>query len=357
MKIRALTLTAASALLVLTALGCHDDKKAAAKAAPSAAKPAASAPAPDDTPKGCQASGTKQVKIGTVLGDVEGFGQDATKLYYTSWQLYGSRGDFGWVRKDGQGSRTEASLQLEPQSLAVGDKNVYFTSGIRLMSIPKKGGDAHKLVDVFSSKHIALFGDDVLGVPGNYGPYDRLAKIPKKGGAVKELASGDRPKVKEGPNGYSRVRADDHAAYVTDSGNGRILAFPLPKGKYKVLASHLDKPFDLVMGDSTLYFNQALDGELMSVPKKGGKAKKVASGLVKNARIGGDDQALYAPIAGEGEDDPQALSEISPADGSVKPFAIVPSLETVSAIAVDKACVYWVVRKDAGKSIVYARKR
>ncbi len=356
MKTRALTLAAPSALLLCTALGCHDDKNAAAKAAPSAAKPAASAAPAEDVPKGCQAGG-KPVQIGTVLGDVEGFGQDGTKLYYTSWQLYGSRGDFGWVRKDGQGSRTEASLELEPQSLAVGDKNVYFTTGIRLMSISRTGGDAHKLVDVFSSKHIALFGKDILGVPGDYGPYDRLAKVAKTGGDVTELASGDRPKVKDTPNGYSRVRADDHAAYVTDSGNGRILAFPLPKGKYKVLASHLKKPFDLVMGDTTLYFNQALDGELMSVPKKGGKAKKLASGLVKNARIGGDDKSLYAAIAGKAEDDPQAFSKISPEDGKVEPFAVVPSLQTVSAIAVDKACVYWVVRQDAGKSIVYARKR
>jgi len=357
MRTRTYSFVAGSALLLCAASGCHSDKKAAAKAAPSAAAPAVSAAAPDDTPKGCQASGDKPVQIGTVLGDVEGFGQDGTKLYYTSWQLYGSRGDFGWVRKDGQAGRTVASLALEPQSLAVGDKNVYFTTGIRLMSISRTGGDAHKLVDVFSSKHIALFGKDVLGVPGDYGPYDRLAKIAKTGGAVTELASGDRPKVKDTPNGYSSVRADDHAAYVTDSGNGRILAFPLPKGKYKVLASHLAKPFDLVMGESTLYFNQALDGQLMSVSKKGGKAKKLAKGLVKNARIAGDDRSLYAAFAGKGEDDPQALSAISPADGKVEPFAIVPSLQTVSAIAVDKACVYWVVRQDAGKSVVYARKR
>jgi hypothetical protein len=357
MKTRAWTLTAGSALLICAATGCHSEKKAAAKAAPSAAQPAASASAPDDTPKGCQASGDKPVQIGSVLGDVEGFGQDSAMLYYTSWQLYGSRGDFGTVRKDGQGGRTVASLALEPQSLAVGDKNVYFTTGIRLMSIPKTGGDAHKLVDVFSSKHIALFGKDVLGVPGDYGPYDRLAKIAKTGGAVTELASGDRPKVKDTPNGYSRVRADDHAAYVTDSGNGRILAFPLPKGKYKVLASHLKKPFDLVMGESTLYFNQALDGQLMSVPKKGGKAKKLASGLVKNARIAGDARGLYAAFAGKDEDAPEKFSEVSTEDGSVKPIATIPALQSVSAVAVDKACVYWVVRQDAGKSVVYARKR
>ncbi len=357
MKTRAFELAAGSALLMCAALGCHDEKKAAAKAAPSAARPAASAPVVDDTPKGCQATGDKPVQIGTVLGTVDGFGQDGTTLYYTSWQLYGGRGDFGTIRKDGHGGHTMASLSLEPQSLAVGNKNVYFTSGIRLMSIPKTGGDAHKLVDVFSSKSIALYGKNILGVPGDYGPYDRLAEIAKKGGDVTELASGDRPKVKQGPNGYSRVLTDQHAAYVTDSGNGRILAFPLPKGKYKVVASHLKKPFDLAMDDTTLYFSLALKGELMSVPKKGGKAKKLASGLVKNALIAGDANGLYAPLAGKADDDPQALSEISTEDGSVKPFAIVPALQTVSAIAVDKACVYWVVRQDATKSVVYARKR
>lgn len=355
MKTRALTLAAGSALLLCTALGCHG-KKAAAKPAASA-KPVASAAPAAATPKGCQASGDKAVKIGTVLGDVKGFGQDATRLYYTDWQLYGSRGDFGTVRKDGQGGHTMASLALQPKSLAVGDKNVYFTTGIRLMSIPKKGGDAHKLVEVFSSQSIALHGKDILGVPGDYGPYDRVASIPKKGGDVTEVASGKRPKVKQEPNGYSRILTDDHAAYVTDSGNGRILEFPLPKGKYKVLAKHLKKPWSLAMGQKNLYFDEALDGELMSVPKKGGKAKKLASGLVKSALIAGDDRSVYAAFAGKQDDSPEKFSEVSASDGTVKQIATIPGLQSVTAVAVDNACVYWVVRQDATTSIVYAHKR
>ncbi len=343
-------------VLVLLAVGC--DKSAASKTAPSAEPVATASAAPAvDTPQGCQASGTDPVELGTVLGDVFGFAQDGTTLYYTSWQAYGGRGDVGTIRKDGKRGHTLASLALEPQSLVVDDKNIYYTAGIRLMSEPLAGGSPSTLVEVFSSRSIALAGDEIYGVPGDYGPYDRLAKVKKTGGDVDEVATGTRPDKAASPNGYSRVIADSSAIYVTDSGGDRVLAFPLPKGKHKVLVSHQKRAWDLAMAGDNLYFDLAGDGDLLSVPKTGGKPKKLASGLVKNAHIAADARAVYATFSGPKDDDPQKLSEVSTADGSVKPIATIPGLQSVAAIAVDPTCVYWVVTVDATKSIVYARKR
>lgn len=343
-------------LLLVVAIGC-DKREAAAKPTPSATPAPASAAPVADTPKGCEASGSDPVQIGSVLGDVFGFGQDATTLYYTSWNPYGGRGDVGTIRKDGKRGHTLASLALEPQSLALDDQSIYYTSGIRLMKEAKAGGSPDTLVEVFSSRSIALEGGDIYGVPGDYGPYDRLAKVKKTGGDVDEVATGTRPDKSQSPNGYSRVVADSAAVYVTDSGGDRVLAFPLPKGKVKVLASHQKRAWDMVIGGDNLYFDLANDGVLMTVPKSGGKAKKLATGLVKNARLGGDAHGVYAAFAGPKDDDPQKLSEISPEDGSVKPVATIPGLQSVAAIAVDNACVYWVVTVDSTKSVVYARKR
>lgn len=335
-------------------LGCNSKKHVAShsSAAPSSVASAAAAPA---APRGCQA-GTRPVRIGTVVGDVFGFGQDATRLYYSSWQVYGRQGDLGAIRKDGKPDHTLASLELQPRGLAVGPKAVYYTSGIHLLRAPKSGGTPHTLVDVFSSKSIALSGSEVYGVPGDYGPYDRLAKVSDRGGDVTEVAKAKRPKTSHGPTGYSRVVVDGSVAYVTDSGNDRVLAFSLPKGKRKVLASHVKRPWDLALGGGTLYFSLARARELVSVPKSGGRAKKLASGLVKNALIAADAHGAYAPFAGATADAPEKLKAVSPA-GTVTPIATLPAQQTLSALAVDDTCVYWAVTVDATQSVVYARKR
>lgn len=350
---------AGSAGLLFATFSCGKSHPAAHQTSPSAKAPAVSSVAPQasNTPRGCQASGTKPARIGIVLGDVFGFGQDGTRLYYTSWQAYGERGDVGTIRKDGHHGHTLGSLSLQPRSLAVGASNIYYTSGIHLFRVAKTGGTPNQLVDIFSSKSIALGSSDVYGVPGDYGPYDRLAKVSKKGGSVVELATDKRPKLSQGPNGYSRVLIDGSTAFVTDSGHDRVLAFPLPKGKRKVIASHVKQPFALAAGGSNLYFDLGVKGELMSVPKSGGRAKKLASGLPKNALIAADARTVYAPFAGAAEDAPEKLSAVSTSDGKVTPIATVPALEPVSAIAVDNACVYWAVTVDATKSIVYAEKR
>lgn len=344
-------------ILLLLAAACDKGETAPAKPAPSAAPaPAASAEPVADTPQGCQASGLKPTLIGTVLGDVFGFAQDGTQLYYTSWNEYGARGDVGVLRKDGKPARTLASLGLQPRGLVLDDTNLYYTEGIHLMSVAKAGGDAKTLVDVFSSQSIALFGSDIYGVPGDYGPYDRVAKVNKKGGAADEIATDKRPANRPSPNGYSRVLVDKAGVYVTDSGGDRVLVFPLPDGKVKTLAAHQKQAFDLAMDKDNLYFTLANERVLMTVPKAGGKAKKVASGLVKEACVAADDKGVITNVAGQKDDAPTTIAKVS-TDGSVDPIAVVPGLETVAAIAVDDACVYYAVTIDASKSEIYAHKR
>jgi len=293
--------------------------------------------------------------LGTVTGDVYGLAGDETRLYYVSWAIYGSRGDLGQIRKDGQGATRLTSLDLEPRGLALDGTTAFYTSGIRLMAIPKAGGDEKTLVPIFSSQHIALHGTDVFGVPADYGPYDRLAKVAKTGGEPKELGMGKRP-TRDGTKGWSRVAVDDSGAYVTDSGNDRVLAFSLDGGKPKIV-THAEQPYDLAIVGAVLVFDLAKKGELMAVAKSGGSAKKLAEGLVKEAHFAADDKAAYVPVAGKTEDDPVVLSRVPMTEGNAAEIARVPGGQTVSAVSLDADCVYWTQRESSTKTVVYAAPR
>jgi hypothetical protein len=342
---------------IFAAGGCHGSKTDSEKGAvPSASAAATAAPEPaDERPGPCKAQGDKPAVLGTVTGDIFGFEGDATQLYYSSWEIYGQRGDVGAIRKDGNGASKLTSLELEPRGLALDADTVFFTSGIRLMSIPKAGGEPKTVAPQFSAQYIASHGADVFGVPGDYGPYDRVARVPKKGGDTKELSTEKRPKNGLSPNGFSRILVDDSGAFVTDSGNNRVLRFPLEGGKPKIVVANQEKAFDMAFVGSDIYFALARKGDLMVVPKAGGTAKKLGSGLVESARVAADDRALYTTIGGK--EDPSAVARLVPSTGEVAKVADVPATMTVSQIALDAECVYWVVRETSAKSVVYALHR
>jgi hypothetical protein len=344
-----------SIVLCLPSLGCEESKKESPKAQVSAVVPSAiTPPTAESTPEGCKASGDKPMQLGSVLGDAYGLIGDATHLYCATWQVYGGRGDINKIRKDGQGSQALVGLKLEPRGLALDNDALYFTAGIRLNSVPKAGGTTATLDENFSSQNIAADDKDVYGVPGNYGPYDRLVRIGKKGGQSAELVSAKRPKASLGPNGYNGMAVDDSGIYVADSGNGRILKFALAVGKPQPLATGLKHPFDLSIDATNVYFSQA-GGELMTVSKTGGKATKLATGLAENARVAVDSGTVYTAHASK--DGGATITKFSLSDGTVKPIALVPESHLVSAIAVDKQCVYWAERFDATKSVVFALAR
>jgi hypothetical protein len=345
-----------SVVLCLPSLGCEESKKESPKAQVSAAAPSATTPPPaaEPPPEGCKASGDKPLQLGSVVGDVYGLIGDATHLYCATWQVYGGRGDINKIRKDGQGSQALAGLKLEPRGLALDNEKLYFTAGIRLNSVPKVGGTAAILDEKFSSQSIAANDKDVYGVPGNYGPYDRLVRIGKQGGQSTELASAKRPKTSTGPNGYNGMAIDDSAVYVADSGNGRIVKFALAAGKPQPLATGLKRPFDLSIDATNVYFSLA-GGELMTVSKTGGKTTKLATGLVENARVAADSGTVYTALTSR--DEGATITKASLSDGAVKPIALVPASHLVAAVAVDKQCVYWAERFDATKSVVFALAR
>jgi hypothetical protein len=348
-------------LLVGVAMLACDDKTHEMKA--EGTKGAASAiavasftpPVTDPPPAGCKAGSEKAAILGTVVGDVHGFAQDALHIYYTSWEVYGSRGEVGAVRKDGKGVKRLSLLQLEPRGLAVDKTALFYTSGIRLLAIPKAGGETNILAPQFSAQQIAIHADEVYGVPGDYGPYDRVAKIPTKGGETKELASSKRPAREEGPKGFSRIVVDAAGMYVTDSSGNRILRYPLAGEKPKVLAGGLDKPLDLEVVGPDVYFNLARKGDLMVAPKGGGAAKRLASGLTTNAHIAADEKGIYTTLAGK--DESQVIARVAPKSGEITAIAPVPAPQTVDAIAVDDDCLYWAQRVDSAKTIVHALAR
>lgn len=344
--------------LLVAAVACDENEKGGESdkaAAPSAAEPPKPEKPPEPEPRGCQASGDKAVELKQVVGDVYGFAEDGAWLYYTSWDLYGNRGNLGRVRKDGQGARTLGSLELEPRGLALGKDDIFYTAGIQLMRAAKDGdGKIEALDPKFSAQAIALHGDRVYGVPGDYGPYDRVASLPMKGGTTKELATSDRPS-RDRPNGFSSVAVESSGIFVTDTGRDRVLRYTLEGGKPKVIAAHQDRPYDLAVVGDAAYFTLAKKGRLMRVGVDGGPVEEVAKGLVEMARIAGDGKAMYSISVGDGEDAPNHVVEV--AEGKMKPVSKVPAGETVRAMGLDGDCVYWTQRVDASTTRVMARAR
>lgn len=349
-------LGASLALSVLALAGCNEKKVDAKPEGAASAAPVASAVETEPPPGDCKASGTAPVKLATINGYIYGFAGDRTHLYSTSWQLYGSRGDLSQVRKDGGGMRNLMSLSLEPRGLVVDDKNVIFTAGIRLMSYPKEGSEGKILAETFSSQSIAADGSYVYGVPGDYGPYDRLIRAGKSDGKTKELDVSERPDSKHAPFGFSAIAVDATGIYVTDSSANRVLQFPLDRGKPKVLATGQEKAYDLAIDDEHIYFTLALKGHLLRMGKAGGAATKLQTGLIPSARIAADSKGIYTTLAAADETSTLVLLT----DDGKKPtdLATIPKGHAVDAIAVDDKCVYWAQRdSDTKNAVVYARAR
>ena len=346
-------------LLVLGAAGCDDKNQAAPKPeVPASAAPSSTA-APEDAPPGpCAATGTDSAKLGTVNGHVNGLALDATHLYYSSWQTLGGRGDLAKARKDGSGSANLTSLSREPRGLVVDAAAVFYTTGIRLMRISKEGGETSMLAETFSSQAITSDGTYVYGVPGDYGPYDRLIRAEKSSGTTKELDVAERPETKLGPAGFSAVAVDARGIYVTDSSSNRVLRFGLDRGKPKALATGQDKPFDLSIDDTSVYFTLAQKGQLMKVSKTGGAVTKIASGLAPSARIAADAKGIVTTAAAVGSDGTEMLVFMGSDGSSPTPLASIARNHSADAVALDEKCVYWAsYNPDTRKATLYSRAR
>jgi hypothetical protein len=347
-----------SAIALTLLIGCKESEKSTAGAATAIA---ASAVAPlqdrspvEPAPAGCKASNTP-VELGSSKGSVFGFIGDPTSLYFASWQELGSRGDLGKIRKDGNGMLALTSFQLEPRALAMDDNDLYFTEGIRLSTIPKEGGASKVIEAKFSSQSIALDATHVYGIPGDYGPYDRLVRMEKRGGVNFEMDTATRPEAKTGPVGYSAIAVDTAGIYVTDSGNHRILKFPLERAKPKVLATGQLKAFDMVAIGETLYFTLAEKGHLLAIAKTGGPVRKLATGLVPKSRIAGDDAAIVASFLGDGGDPPTEVSLVPISGGERKILTSVAHTQSVEGVSLDEKCVYYATRAaGSGKLRFYA---
>jgi len=337
--------------------GCDETKVAPVSSAapgPSAApsaepKPEATAPGP------CAVSGTVPAELGTINGELYGWSADSTHLFYSSWQLYGSRGDVVAVRKDGRGQSALVSLKYEPRALVVDDKYIYYTAGILLQRTPKDGATTDTINPEFSAKGLALLEDQIYGVPGDYGPYDRIARIGRRGGDITELVTSPRPKL-EGPNGFVALSADGSGVYVADAGGRRVAKLAAGSKKLATLAKGREAVVDLAVDDTQVVFVTE-KGSLMHVKKTGGTAKKLAGPVTEAPRVALVGEAAYTVLAGGSPDAPSAVSRVALATGETTLLAPVPADESVTEILADERCVYWVSRKSATKSRILALPR
>jgi hypothetical protein len=346
-----------SATVLFIALGCKETEKSAkpdsalATAAVTAARPEVPT---ESTPGGCRASGDKPIELGKTKGEVFGFVSDATYVYFTSWHTMSSRGDLGRIRKDGEGTRALVSLALEARGLAMDEKDIFYTEGIRLVKRPKgEEGKPTVIAPKFSSQWIALDGTHVYGVPGDYGPYDRVVKMEKNGGVNFEIDVATRPEVKLGPVGYSAIVVDAKGIYVTDSGNHKVLRFTFDRAKPKILSAGQPKAYALAADGENLYFTLADKGYLMQMPKAGAPVKKLSTGLVPKSRIVADENGAIAVFAGAGDNSPVEIAFVPREGGERKKLATVLAEHSVEAVAQDKDCVYWAARATGSGNITF----
>lgn len=346
-----------TSMALCSMLGCRETEKLA-KSDPAVATAAAEAAPPkveaEPPPAGCKATGADPVELGSTKGEVFGFVGDAAYVYFVSWHTLGNRGDLGKIRKDGAGTRAITSLTLEPRALAVDDKDIFYSEGIRLVKQPKEeGGKSNIIAPKFSSQRIALDATHVYGVPGDYGPYDRLVKIEKNGGVNFEMDVATRPEAKHGPVGYSAIAVDGNGIYVTDSGNNRVLRFTFERAKPRILATAQPKAYSLALDSENLYFTLAEKGDLMQMSKSGGKVKRLAKGLVPKSRIVASDGGIVAVFAGANESAPNEIALLSRDGGDRKKLAAVPSENTVEAVEQDQDCVYWAARETGSGNVKF----
>ncbi len=349
-------------LALVVAVGCEQSKVAPAPSAspgPSAAPSSGTTPpeakADASPPQPCGVTGTVPVELGTINGELFGWSADTTHLYYSSWQLYGSRGDVVAVRKDGGGQNALVSLKYEPRALVVDDKYIYYTAGILLQRTPKDGSTTDTINAQFSAKGLALLGEEIYGVPGDYGPYDRIARIGRRGGDITELVTSPRPKV-DGPKGFVAMAVDASGVYVADAGGKRVAKLAAGSKKLATLAKSGEPVVDLALDDTQVLFVTE-KGSLLQVKKTGGTAKKLAGPVTEAPRVALVAQAAYTVLAGASPEAPSTVSRVALDTGETSLLAPIPPDESVTGIYADDRCVYWVSRKSATKSRILALPR
>ena len=276
---------------------------------------------------------------GSIIGSLA---LDAANVYWAEAGSPYSDGAIKSVPKGGGKPAVLASKQLSARGIAMDATNVYWLTGglvdgdAAVMSVSKNGGAPTTLASGLSNLNkIAVDATNVYWTSGIIGPSPSGAvmTVPKVGGTPTTLASG----------GVSIGLVVDAAkVYYTDSSTYTVKSVPKNGGASSVLASNQDRPGDMVMDDTYLYWvNRAAGGSVAKVAKSGVNPRTLASGLDFPQGIAVDATNAYWAMSDAG-----TVMKV-PLEGGVV-TTIISDQTSPDDLAVDDSFLYWTTTSNTG---------
>jgi hypothetical protein len=218
--------------------------------------------------------------------------------------------------------------------MAIDATSVYWTdcgdpTGGNVLKMPKTGGAVVTLAsgDVLSG--IAVEGSELYWV----------ARTSVGAGAIKTVpVAGGTPTVVAAQSGApSHLVADASFVYWGDLDGDRVMKAPLGGGAATMVAPS-NLPFQIALGDTAVFWMDAPG--LMTAPKSGGAATSLAPTLGPNptAGLAVNATTVYFNV---GRPNPPGVSEVSIDGGAVSPVASAPASIGGGPLAIDATRVYW----------------
>ncbi|HVO26263.1 MAG TPA: hypothetical protein VMW56_21830 [Candidatus Margulisiibacteriota bacterium] len=191
----------------------------------------------------------------------------------------------------GSGATTVVTLASGPVwGMALDSTNVYWTTGGDptggfVLKVPKAGGGVTTLASGDRLSGIAVDANSVYWIAGSADASNpasgAVMRVPVGGGAVSTLAVG--------PVSPSHIAVDDTSVYWTEQMEGAVMKLPLTGGTPTTLAAGVS-PWNIALDATSVYWTSLMDG-VMKAPKAGGSSSRVSlpaptvptSGLAVNA--------------------------------------------------------------------------